>query len=79
MVDLSPEGEIELTSGVFEYSDGGNWKQQVESIVDGDHPAVTHRGIFQVFGRRMDKGVGAIPEQLGHDGPVPGRTPEAVE
>lgn len=68
VVDLSPVGKIELTSGVFKYSFGGNWKQQVENSVDGYHPAVTHRSFFQVLGRRIDKGAGAVLEQFGYDG-----------
>ena len=44
--DLSPSGEINLSSGVTRYQYRGNWKQQVENSMDGYHAAITHHSFF---------------------------------
>ena len=41
-VDLSPEGEIQVQSGVHRTGINGNWKQACENSMDGYHPAVVH-------------------------------------
>ena len=41
-VDLSPEGEIVLRSGVLKHSYKGNWKMALENAVDGYHPNILH-------------------------------------
>ena len=51
-VDLSPEGEIEVRSGVHKYGYKGNWKLQVENSMDGYHPGFTHQTFFDMVQRR---------------------------
>jgi len=41
-VNLSPEGEIILRSGVLKHSYKGNWKMALENSVDGYHPNILH-------------------------------------
>ena len=42
MVDRSPEGRLEIVSGVFRYMHGCNWKMLVENQTDTCHPMVAH-------------------------------------
>ena len=42
MVDRSPEGRLEIASGVFRYMHGCNWKMLVENQTDTCHPMVAH-------------------------------------
>lgn len=46
-VDLSPEGEIEVRSGVQRTGINGNWKQACENSMDGYHPAVVHESFLR--------------------------------
>jgi phenylpropionate dioxygenase-like ring-hydroxylating dioxygenase large terminal subunit len=41
-VNLSPEGEIVMRSGVLKHSYKGNWKMALENSVDGYHPNILH-------------------------------------
>jgi len=41
-VNLSPEGEVVLRSGVIKHSYRGNWKMALENSVDGYHPNILH-------------------------------------
>jgi fatty-acyl-CoA synthase len=41
-VDLSPEGEVVLRSGVLKHSYKANWKMALENSVDGYHPNILH-------------------------------------
>ena len=50
--DLSPRGEIEVTSGVHKYGYPGNWKLQFENSVDGYHITFLHRSYFQIVKER---------------------------
>lgn len=43
MVDRSPEGELEVTGGVFRYEHDCNWKFFVENLNDMMHPMVAHQ------------------------------------
>ncbi|MDB5795469.1 MAG: Dioxygenase large subunit [Noviherbaspirillum sp.] len=52
ILDASPEGEIEVRSGVQKYSYPGNWKFQIENWVDGYHPNFTHQTAFGARQRR---------------------------
>jgi fatty-acyl-CoA synthase len=47
---LSPEGEIELTTGWLRHRAGANWKFLVENETDGYHPQFVHGSIFGVAG-----------------------------
>jgi phenylpropionate dioxygenase-like ring-hydroxylating dioxygenase large terminal subunit len=51
-VDLSPEGELDVRSGVSKYSYPGNWKLQIENAIDGYHPNLVHQAIFDVVRKR---------------------------
>jgi benzoate/toluate 1,2-dioxygenase subunit alpha len=42
MVDRSPEGRLEVTSGVIRYMHRCNWKMLVENQTDTCHPMVAH-------------------------------------
>ncbi len=64
-VDLAPDGEIIVRSGVLKHSYRGNWKMALENSVDGYHPNILHhaamvmmtRGktdIDSLFGERSD-------------------------
>jgi phenylpropionate dioxygenase-like ring-hydroxylating dioxygenase large terminal subunit len=64
-VDLAPEGEIIVRSGVLKHSYKGNWKMALENSVDGYHPNILHHAAMvmmmkgkndmeSVFGERSD-------------------------
>jgi phenylpropionate dioxygenase-like ring-hydroxylating dioxygenase large terminal subunit len=55
-VDLSPEGEIEVRSGIHRTGINGNWKQACENSMDGYHPAVVHASYLKdVIKHRVGK------------------------
>jgi phenylpropionate dioxygenase-like ring-hydroxylating dioxygenase large terminal subunit len=56
-VDLSPEGKLDVRSGVSKYSYPGNWKLQVENAIDGYHPNLVHQSIFEVIRKRTKAGL----------------------
>ena len=45
-VDLSPEGELDVTAGVHKYGYKANWKFQIENGMDGYHPNFVHQTFF---------------------------------
>lgn len=51
-VDLSPEGEIDVTAGVHRYGYKGNWKFQIENAMDGYHPNFVHQTFFTALQKR---------------------------
>ncbi|MEW6299622.1 MAG: aromatic ring-hydroxylating dioxygenase subunit alpha [Thermodesulfobacteriota bacterium] len=51
-VDLSPEGELDVTAGVHKYGYQANWKFQVENAMDGYHPNFVHQSFLQVVQKR---------------------------
>src|SRR5690349_914679 len=64
-VDLSPEGEVVLRSGVLKHSYRGNWKMALENSVDGYHPNILHHAamvmmtkgkadVESIFGERSE-------------------------
>lgn len=64
-VDLSPEGELVVRSGVLKHSYRGNWKMALENSVDGYHPNILHHAAMvmmtrgqadmeAIFGERSD-------------------------
>ena len=72
-VNLSPEGEIIMRSGVLKHSYKGNWKMALENSVDGYHPNILHHAAMvmmmkgkndmeAVFGEKSD----ALARDLGH-------------
>src|SRR5258706_3787848 len=42
LVDRDPEGELEVSGGVFKHAYNGNWKLMLENHLDGAHPAYVH-------------------------------------
>ncbi|MFF3404465.1 Rieske 2Fe-2S domain-containing protein [Streptomyces sp. NPDC002659] len=46
LVDLSPDGEVELTAGWLKHKVSANWKMAVENQVDGYHPRFVHDSLF---------------------------------
>ncbi len=51
-VELSPEGELEVRSGVNKYSYPANWKLQIENAIDGYHPNFVHQSYLDVVQKR---------------------------
>jgi len=56
LVDLSPEGEVEITAGFLKHRVKANWKFLLENETDGYHPAFVHASIFGV----AKSGIGAL-------------------
>jgi benzoate/toluate 1,2-dioxygenase alpha subunit len=56
--DRAPDGEIEVTGGVHKYEFRGNWKAQVENILDHYHPAFSHESTMNADGRQFERSVG---------------------
>ena len=56
--DLSPEGELDVRSGVNKFDYPGNWKFQVENAMDGYHPNFSHETFLDMIqaqsGVRLD-------------------------
>jgi phenylpropionate dioxygenase-like ring-hydroxylating dioxygenase large terminal subunit len=51
-VDLSPEGELDVTAGVHKYGYQANWKFQIENSMDGYHGNFVHQSFFENVRRR---------------------------
>jgi phenylpropionate dioxygenase-like ring-hydroxylating dioxygenase large terminal subunit len=51
-VDLSPEGDLDVTAGVHKYGYRANWKFQVENSMDGYHGNFVHQSFFENVRRR---------------------------
>jgi phenylpropionate dioxygenase-like ring-hydroxylating dioxygenase large terminal subunit len=51
-VDLSPEGELDVTAGAHKYGYRANWKFQVENSMDGYHGNFVHQSFFENVRRR---------------------------
>lgn len=69
-VDLSPEGEIVLRSGVLKHSYRGNWKMALENSVDGYHPNILHHAamVMMMKGKNdMESVFGERSEALARD------------
>jgi len=50
LVRLSPEGEVEVTTGWLKHQVKANWKMVLENETDGYHPQFVHASIFSVAG-----------------------------
>src|SRR5229473_7660195 len=48
-VNLSPEGEVVVRSGVLKHSYKGNWKMALENSVDGYHPNILHHAAMAMI------------------------------
>ena len=53
--DRAPAGEIEVTGGTHKYEFRGNWKAQVENILDHYHPAFSHESTTDSGGRQFER------------------------
>jgi phenylpropionate dioxygenase-like ring-hydroxylating dioxygenase large terminal subunit len=51
-IDLSPEGELDVTAGCHKYGYRANWKFQVENSMDGYHGNFVHQSYFENIRRR---------------------------
>lgn len=51
-IDLSPEGELDVTAGVHKYGYRANWKFQIENGMDGYHGNFVHQSFFANIRRR---------------------------
>jgi phenylpropionate dioxygenase-like ring-hydroxylating dioxygenase large terminal subunit len=51
-IDLSPEGELDVTAGVHKYGYQANWKFQIENGMDGYHGNFVHQSFFENVRRR---------------------------
>jgi phenylpropionate dioxygenase-like ring-hydroxylating dioxygenase large terminal subunit len=51
-IDLSPEGELDVTAGCHKYGYRANWKFQVENGMDGYHGNFVHQSFFENVRRR---------------------------
>jgi phenylpropionate dioxygenase-like ring-hydroxylating dioxygenase large terminal subunit len=51
-IDLSPEGELDVTAGVHKYGYHANWKFQIENGMDGYHANFVHQSFFENIRRR---------------------------
>jgi benzoate/toluate 1,2-dioxygenase subunit alpha len=59
LVDRAPGGEIELDAGVHRYAYHGNWKFQLENVVDGYHPPFTHASTLGEGGQQLQRSYAA--------------------
>jgi fatty-acyl-CoA synthase len=50
-VNLAPEGELIVRSGVLKHSYRGNWKMALENSVDGYHPNILHHAAMVMMTR----------------------------
>jgi benzoate/toluate 1,2-dioxygenase subunit alpha len=69
LVDRAPEGEIDLTAGVHKYMFRGNWKLQLENVVDMYHVPFSHESTVRrggrQFGRRPGEDAGSAISDKG--------------
>jgi fatty-acyl-CoA synthase len=69
MARLSPEGEVELTTGWVSHRTRANWKLIAENETDGYHPQFVHSSIFSVaqsgIGNLYADGASSVTRALG--------------
>jgi phenylpropionate dioxygenase-like ring-hydroxylating dioxygenase large terminal subunit len=68
VLDLSIEGEIELSAGASRHRFPGNWKLQAENGVDGYHAMILHETFFEIqkkSAERTHARLGPRDESLG--------------
>jgi phenylpropionate dioxygenase-like ring-hydroxylating dioxygenase large terminal subunit len=53
LVNLAPEGEVELTAGWLRHKTRANWKLLAENETDGYHPQFVHGSVFSVTGSHI--------------------------
>jgi phenylpropionate dioxygenase-like ring-hydroxylating dioxygenase large terminal subunit len=52
-IDLSPEGELIVRSGVNKFDYAANWKFQIENAMDGYHPNFSHETFLDMLQAQM--------------------------
>lgn len=73
LVDRAPDGEILLDAGMHRYTYRGNWKLQIENVLDSYHVPFSHVSTVnkkgEQFSRREgdDKGAKVVDEKKGKD------------
>jgi benzoate/toluate 1,2-dioxygenase alpha subunit len=69
LVDRAPDGEIDLSAGVHKYMFRGNWKLQLENVVDMYHVPFSHESTIsrggRQFGRRSGEDSGSAISDRG--------------
>lgn len=58
VLNLSPEGEIELIGGALKYGYRANWKLQLDNAMDLYHPPFSHESTSSSDGRQFTRRVG---------------------
>jgi phenylpropionate dioxygenase-like ring-hydroxylating dioxygenase large terminal subunit len=53
LVNLAPEGRVELTAGWLRHKTRANWKLLAENETDGYHPQFVHGSVFSVTGSHI--------------------------
>lgn len=59
-VDLSPVGELDVSTGVHKYGYRANWKFQIENSMDGYHPNFTHQTFFDNIKRHTGANITGV-------------------
>ena len=54
-IDRAPDGEIEVVGGCHRYEFHGNWKFQLENVIDSYHPYAAHECTLDTTGRQMKR------------------------
>ncbi len=54
MVDRAPDGELEVSGGVFRHAYNANWKLYLENLCDAAHPWFTHRSSIDAAQQQSD-------------------------
>ena len=55
LVDRAPDGEIDASGGVHKYMFRGNWKLQLENVVDMYHVPFSHESTISASGRQFSR------------------------
>ena len=55
ILNLAPDGEVQVSGGVHRYVFDGNWKAQVENINDLYHPPFSHASTTKEDGRQFQR------------------------
>ena len=55
IVDRAPDGELDLSGGVHKYVFRGNWKLQLENVVDMYHVPFSHESTISRSGRQFGR------------------------
>lgn len=74
LCNRAPDGEVDLSGGVHRYLYRGNWKLQLENVVDMYHPAFSHESTVRSGGRQFGRRPGEkAAETISERGPAAAR------